>query len=102
LHLQWHLPGNTLAEQIYEGLVRLGFYIISVKQISTTRQSQGSPSTSLPLFLITLPRSEKSQEIFKLTSLCYIALKVDLCKSQYGLKQCHNSQQLGHVWANCR
>jgi hypothetical protein len=97
-----HLPGNTPAKEIYKGIVELGFDIISVNQMSTTRRSQGSSSTSLPLFLITLPRSEKSQEIYKLTSLCYIATKVELYKSQSGLMQCHNYQQLGHVWANCR
>jgi hypothetical protein len=69
--------------------------------MSTTRRSQGS-STSLPLFLITLPRLEKSQEIYKLTSLCYIAIKVELYKLQSGLTQCHNCQQFGHIWANCR
>jgi hypothetical protein len=51
-----HLPGNTLAEEIYKGLVELGFDIISMKQMSTTRRSQGSSSTSLPMFLITLSR----------------------------------------------
>jgi hypothetical protein len=96
-----HLPGNTPAEEIYEGLLELGFDIISVKQISTTRRSQGS-STSLPLFLITLPKSEISQEIYKLTSLCYIAIKIELYKSQSGLTQCHNCQQSGHFWANYR
>jgi hypothetical protein len=96
-----HLPGNKPAEEIYEGLVELGFDIISVKQMSTTHRSQGS-STSLPLFLITLPWSEKPQEIYKLTSLCYIAIKVDLYKSHSGLTQCRDCQQFGHVWANCR
>jgi hypothetical protein len=67
--------------------------------MSTTRQSQGSSSTSLPLFLINLPRSEKSQEVYKLISLCYIAIKVKIYKSQFGLAQCHNCQQFGHVWA---
>jgi hypothetical protein len=32
-----NLPGNKLAEEIYEGLVELGFNIISMKQMSTTR-----------------------------------------------------------------
>jgi hypothetical protein len=44
-----HLPGNTPAEEIYEGLVETDFDIISVKQRPTTRRSQGSSSTSLPL-----------------------------------------------------
>jgi hypothetical protein len=57
---------------------------------------------NLPLFLITLPRSEKSLTIFKLTSLCYISIKVEAYKSQSGLTQCRNCQQFGHVWANCK
>jgi hypothetical protein len=97
-----HLPGNTHAEEIYGGLVELGFDIISVKQMSTIRRSQGSESINIPLFHITIPRSEKSHEIFKLTSLCYILIKVEPCRSQNGLTQCHNCQQFGHVWANCK
>jgi hypothetical protein len=96
------MPGNTPAEDIYKELVELGFDIISVKQMSTTRRSQGSSSTSLPLFPITLPWSEKSQEVYKLTSLCYIETKVEFYKSQSGLTQCHNCQQFGHVWTNCK
>jgi hypothetical protein len=77
------------AEEVYKGLVEIGFDI-SVKQMSTTRRLQDSTSRNLPLFLITLPRSEKCHEIFKLTSLCYIAIQVEACKSQTGLTQCHN------------
>jgi hypothetical protein len=98
-----HLPENTPAEEIYEGLVEIGFDIISVKQMSTDYRSHGSASTSLPLFLITLPRSEKSQDIFKLTSLCYIAIKVELYKSQSGLAvprlgKLQATSQLPVVW----
>jgi hypothetical protein len=32
---------------------------------------------SLPLFLVTLVRNQKSQEIFKITNLCSIIVKVD-------------------------
>jgi hypothetical protein len=65
-----HLPMNTPAEDISEGLMELGFDIISVKQTSTRRsQSEKTPNKNLPLFLITLPRKAKSQEIFRLTAL---------------------------------
>jgi hypothetical protein len=37
------------------------------------------------LFLITLPITTKSQEIFKLTGLCHIAIKVEAYKAQTGL-----------------
>jgi hypothetical protein len=82
-----HLPLNTPAEDISDGLVSLGFDVISVKQMTTTRQtpSEGSPTTKLPLFLITLPKTPKSQELFQLTNLCHIAIRVETYKAQNGL-----------------
>jgi hypothetical protein len=53
------------------------------------------------LFLITLPRTAKSQ-ILKLQYLCHISIRVEAYRVQSGLTQCHNCQQIGHVWANCR
>jgi hypothetical protein len=84
--------------------VDLAFDIISVKQMSTNRRSpsEGSLPQNLPLFLITLPRMEKSQEIFRLTALCHIAIRVEAYRAQNGLTQCHNCQQFGHVWANSK
>jgi hypothetical protein len=58
-----HLPVNTPAEDICDGLVSLGFDVVNVKQMTTT---SGTPSeepklSNLPLFLVTLPRTAKSQ-----------------------------------------
>jgi hypothetical protein len=98
-----HLPANTLAEEIYQALVALGFDAISVKQMATSRRfpSEDPTKGNLPLFLITLPRTEKSQDIFKLTGLCHISIKVESYKNNKGLTQCFNCQKFGHVWANC-
>jgi hypothetical protein len=65
-----HLPFNTLAKDISDGLVDLGFDIIRVKQMSATRRSpaEGTSRVNFLLFLITLPITAKSQEIFELTS----------------------------------
>jgi hypothetical protein len=94
-----HLPHNTPAQDISDGMVSLGFDVINVKQMTTTRQSK---VITLPLFLITLPRTPKSQEIFRLSSLCHIAIRVVAYRSQNSLMRCHNCQQFGHVWANCK
>jgi hypothetical protein len=50
-----HLPTNTPAQDISDGLMDLGFDIISVKQMLTTRRSpsEGTLSKNLHLFLIT-------------------------------------------------
>jgi hypothetical protein len=70
--------------------------------MSTTHRSlsEGNQTADLPLFLITLPRAAKSQEIFRLTALCHIAIGVEAYRAQNSLTQCHNCQQFGHVWAN--
>jgi hypothetical protein len=99
-----HLPHNTPAEDISDGLVNLGFDVISVKQMTNTRRTppEGTSTVNLPLFLIILPRTAKSQELFQLTNLCHIAIRVEAQKAQNGLTQCYNCQQFGHVWANCK
>jgi hypothetical protein len=67
-----HLSHNTRAD----GQVSPGFDVISFKQMTATRRSpfDGSTTINLPLFLITFPRTAKSQEIFRLQSLCHIAI----------------------------
>jgi hypothetical protein len=82
-----HLPLNTSAEDISDGLVSLDFDVISVKQMTATCRSpsEGSTTIHLPLFLITLPRTAKSQEIFRLPRLCHIAIRVEAYKAQNGL-----------------
>jgi hypothetical protein len=87
-----HLPRNTPAEDISDGLVNRGFDVISVKQITTTRRSPIEEATTgiLPLFPITLPMSVKSQEVFKLSSLCHISIIVEVYRAQIGLTQYHN------------
>jgi hypothetical protein len=74
-----HLPHNIPAEDISDGLVSLGLVVINVNQMAATRRSppEGSKTINLPLFLITLSRTAKSQEIFRLPSLCHIAIRVE-------------------------
>jgi hypothetical protein len=60
-----HLPHGTPAEDISDGLVSLGFDVVSVKQMTTSRSPpEESKVITLPLSLVTLPRTAKSQESF--------------------------------------
>jgi hypothetical protein len=95
-----HLPFTSPAERLMD----LGFDVISVKQMSATRRSpaDGTSTVNLPLFLITIPRMSESQEIFKLTSLYHIAIRVEAYEALTGLTQCCNCQEFSHVWANCK
>jgi hypothetical protein len=74
-----HLPPDTPAEVIFNSLENLGFNIIDVRQLTTNRRSPNRQTyvENLPLFLVTLTRNVKSQEIFKLNSLKQIIIKVE-------------------------
>jgi hypothetical protein len=92
-----HLPTNTPAEDICSGLVRLGFEVLSVKHMTATRRSSpDDPKISnLPPFLVTLPRTPKSQEIFQLPYLCHISIRAEAYRAQSAVTQCHNCQKFG-------
>jgi hypothetical protein len=58
-----HLPLNTPAEDISDGLVNLGFDVISVKKMTTTRRSttEGPININLPLLpYLGIPSTRKS------------------------------------------
>jgi hypothetical protein len=92
-----HLPHNTRAIDICDGLVSLSFDVISVKQMTTNHWSppEEPKILNLPLFLVTLLRTANSQEIFQLPSLCHNAIKVEAYRAQSALTQCHNCQLSG-------
>lgn len=62
----------------------------------------GLTHTSLPLFLVTLARKQEAPEIFKLTVLSNIVIKVKACRSQNGLIRCYTCQCFAHIWVHCR
>jgi hypothetical protein len=98
------LPTNTPAEDICGGLMSLGFDVVSVKAdddhplVPSRRSKNNKPAP----YLVTIPRTPKSQEIFQLPYLCHISIKVEDYRAQSAFTQCHNCQQFGHVWVNCK
>jgi hypothetical protein len=67
-------------------MVDFGYDVISIKQVTTARRfHEGTTTTNLPLLLITLAKTTKSQEIF---SLCHISINVELYKLRNVLTQC--------------
>jgi hypothetical protein len=85
-------------------LQELGYEVISVKQMTAKRPSPEGEVTlvSLPLFFITLVRNQKSLDIFKISSLCHIIVKIEAYKSKSCPTQCYNCQRFGHIWVHCR
>jgi hypothetical protein len=88
-----HLPFNTPAEEISDGLVGLDFDVVSVKQMTATRRSppEESKIINLPLFLVTLPRTAKSQDIFRLCYAAIVACGGAFPKLQFGISPPENS-----------
>jgi hypothetical protein len=91
-----HLPPDTPAEDISNSLEGLAFNIINVRQLTTNRRARNGKTyvENLPLFLVTLTRNAKSQEIFKLNSLNHIIIKVESYRAQTGLTQCPTAKTL--------
>jgi hypothetical protein len=79
-----HLSNNTSSEDITVTLQELGYKVISLKQMTAKHPSpEGAVSLiSIPLFLITLGRNQKSLDIFKISNLCNINVKVEAYKSK--------------------
>jgi hypothetical protein len=74
-----HLPPDTPAEYISNNPEDLGFYVINARQLTTNRRAPYGHThvETLLLFLVTLTRNVKSQEIFKLNSLNHIIIEVE-------------------------
>jgi hypothetical protein len=62
----------------------------------------GLTTINLPLFLITLTRTAKFQEYFRLQSHCHIVIRVQIHRAQDGLTHWHNYQKFDHVGTNCK
>jgi hypothetical protein len=92
------------AEDIIVALQEIDYNAVSVTQMTAKYSTMkgGVSHTSLSIFLVTLTRNQKPPEIFKLTTLCNIVIKVEAYISQNGLTQCYNCQRFGHIWVHCR
>jgi hypothetical protein len=92
-----HLHSNTSSEDITVALQELDYEVISVRHMMIKRPSPegGVTLVSFPLFLITLVRNQKSLDIFKISSLCIIIVKVEAYKLKSGLTQCYTLATFG-------
>jgi hypothetical protein len=74
-----HILPDTPAECISKSLEGLGFNVINARQLTTNRREPNGQThmETVPLFLFTLMRNAKSQEIFKLNSRNNIIIKVE-------------------------
>lgn len=87
---------STTVDEIKKELLDLSFEVQQVTQV--LRKNTKLP---LPLFFVDLPQSEKSTEIFQLTSLLYTKIKVEEPYKHRTIPQCLNCQDYGHTRAYC-
>jgi hypothetical protein len=76
-----HLPYSIPAEDSTDWPVNLGSDVISVKRMAAIRRSPPEGSKTInPIFLITLPRTVESQEMFRMSNLC-ISIMVEASRA---------------------
>jgi len=99
-----HLPGDTPAKDISDELLTLGFTAISARHMTATRpKSEGDLAAyNIPVFLVTLTRNKKASEIFKLTNLGHVIVRVEAYKAQSEMTQDLNCKRFGHIRVNCK
>jgi hypothetical protein len=91
-----HFPPDTPAEDVSNSLEDLGFDVISVRQMTATRSASNEQTheKTLALFLVTLTRNIKSQEILKLSSSNHIIIKVELYRAHIALQSAQTAKIL--------
>jgi hypothetical protein len=87
---------STEVNEIKNELTELSFV---VKQVTNVLHK--TTKLPLPLFLVDLEKSEKSLEIFQLTSLLYTKIKVEEPYKPRTISQCQNCQDYRHTHSYC-
>jgi hypothetical protein len=97
-----HLPYNTPTEDIADGLLGLGFDVISVKQMTTTHRSPAEEPTPvqcpLTLFLITLPSPLSLKNSASLQASATLQLRWRLIERKIHLHNAITSKSLVTSW----
>lgn len=92
------LPNSLDPEELSEALQDAGYDILNVRQIITHR---GGEAIKNPLYIVSLPRTEKSASIYSLDRVLHMVVKVEAYKSAKTIKQCFRCQAFGHTYVGC-
>lgn len=93
------LPKDTNVVDIQKALEMEGYIALNVVQL--TKRLDGN-KIDLPLFMVTLPRTEQSRGIYNLPYLFNLKINVESYRGRQGPTQCHRCQQYFHAQASCR
>lgn len=86
--------------ELCEELTELGFEIINVSQMH--RRSANGEKDWLPLALVHIKKTDKSNEIFKLNHIRQIKCKIEPQRRSKYIAQCHRCQTFGHSQTHCK
>ncbi|GFY34699.1 nucleic-acid-binding protein from transposon X-element [Trichonephila clavipes] len=89
------MPADTPPQEIID-LLTVGITVNECQEM--TNRKTGLP---MPLFLITLPRNKINKDIFNMTELCYLKIKVEPLRPKLGPAQCFRCQGFYHSSKFC-
>lgn len=89
------IPTTFTIDEIKEDLQQLGFHPTNIFRM--TMQPNRRP---IPLVLVLIPKTETN--IFQLTHLLHLSIKVESLKNKTRINQCRNCQKHGHGQSTCK
>ncbi|GFW98354.1 nucleic-acid-binding protein from transposon X-element [Trichonephila clavipes] len=90
------MPSDMPPQQIIEGLAELGLTINDC-HVMINRKT-GLP---MPLFLLSLPKNEPNKDVYNVTEICYMKIKIEPLDKKNGPAQCFRCQGFFHSSKFC-
>lgn len=89
------IPTDISTEEVKEELTTMGFHPKEVYRMKMNKERK-----PIPLILLLIPKNEN--EIFNISKVMGLSIRVESLKNKSKTNQCHNCQQYGHGQSNCR
>lgn len=93
------LPRDTPLDDITNYLIENGFNVNNITQMTKRREGE---IVKLPLFLVTLPHTQESKQIYNLPDILRLRVRIESYRGRRGPTQCHRCQGFFHTQSGCR
>lgn len=90
------LPIDMPEKDIFSHLMEFGFAPVHISRLRHRSQMK-----NMPLVLVRLPKTPKSQEIFQLAELSYFKIKIETLRRKQGSPQCYRCLGFFHNSRHC-
>lgn len=96
------LPTHVTAQQLQEELQVLDFPVINVRQLTITKQENGTfIKCPIPVWVVSLTNNDYGRSIYDLKAIQYQPVLIESYNPESKIYQCFNCQQYGHTSAGC-